>query len=149
MFARIIRKIQQKLGLTRSETAVILFLSFGLVVGTGVKLMHLDESTAKYDFTDSDSFFREASSKIDSIISLEEDSSRGNRARKEIDSPVDINTATADELLMVPGVGPVTAGRIMEYRAAHGRFRSVEDLLNVKGIGKVKLEKMKPHLKAE
>lgn len=149
MFARIIRKVQQKLGLTRSETAVILFLCLGLILGACVKMMHLDKSTARYDFTGSDSFFREASSKIDSIIALEEDSSRGTQKKTELTSPVNINVASAGDLVAVPGVGPVTAGRIVEYRAAHGKFQSVDELLNVKGIGKVKLEQMKPHLKAE
>lgn len=149
MFARIIRKVQQKLGLTRSESAVIIFLCLGLILGASAKLMHLDKSTARYDFNESDSFFKESSSKIDSIIALEEDSSGRSREKTDIVTPVDINNATAGEMLTVPGIGPVTAGRIVEYRATHGKFQSIDDLINVKGIGKAKLEQMRPHLKAE
>lgn len=50
---------------------------------------------------------------------------------------VHLNTATAAELTALPGVGDITAQRILEYRAAHG-FASIEDVMKVKGIGKAK-----------
>lgn len=56
---------------------------------------------------------------------------------------VNVNTASAAELEMLPGVGPAIASAIIEYRAARGRFASVEDLLRVKGIGAKKLEAMR------
>jgi competence protein ComEA len=55
------------------------------------------------------------------------------------DGPVDLNTATLDELDTLPGVGPTTAQAIIDERARRGRFRSVEDLLDVRGIGEAKL----------
>lgn len=48
---------------------------------------------------------------------------------------VNINTATADELAALPGIGPVTAQRIVEYRTQFGPFSTVEDLTQVFGIG--------------
>ena len=54
---------------------------------------------------------------------------------------VDINTASAKELKKVDGIGAKTAARIVAYRDEHGAFKSVEDLLKIKGIGKKKLEK--------
>ncbi len=48
---------------------------------------------------------------------------------------VDLNAATQDQLEALPGIGPVLAGRILEWRAAHGRFSSVEELAEVTGIG--------------
>lgn len=51
------------------------------------------------------------------------------------DRPIDLNLATADQLEELPGVGPVLAGRIVEYRTAHGGFRSVGQLKEVSGIG--------------
>lgn len=48
---------------------------------------------------------------------------------------VNINAATAQELEALPGIGPVLAGRIIAYRARHGPFRRLEDLLQVQGIG--------------
>lgn len=56
------------------------------------------------------------------------------------DGRIDLNTATAADLETLPGVGPVLAARILDYRAAYGPFRAVEELLNVSGIGEKKLE---------
>ena len=58
---------------------------------------------------------------------------------------VHLNTATAAELTVLPGVGDITAQRILEYRAAHG-FSNIEDVMKVKGIGKAKFSKMQPYL---
>lgn len=52
---------------------------------------------------------------------------------------VDLNTATAEELDTLTGIGPSLAQAILDYRAEHGDFTSAEDLLNVKGIGEAKL----------
>ncbi|MDN5933813.1 MAG: helix-hairpin-helix domain-containing protein, partial [Pseudonocardia sp.] len=49
--------------------------------------------------------------------------------------PVDLNTATEDQLDSLPGVGPVTAQRILEWRRHNGRFSRVEQLREIEGIG--------------
>jgi competence protein ComEA len=56
---------------------------------------------------------------------------------------VNINAATAKELQGLPGVGQVTAERIVAYRTEKGKFRSPDDLLKVKGVGKKSLEKIR------
>lgn len=53
--------------------------------------------------------------------------------------PLDINTAPAEELAALPGIGEVLAGRIVDYRTANGPFETVEELTNVSGIGGKKL----------
>ena len=53
---------------------------------------------------------------------------------------VNLNTATVPELELLPGIGPVTAGRIVADREARGGFSSVDDLLEIKGISKQKLD---------
>ena len=59
---------------------------------------------------------------------------------------INVNTATLDELMELPGIGEVKAKAIISYREQHGDFLSPEDLLNVYGIGEKTLEKMKPYL---
>jgi competence ComEA-like helix-hairpin-helix protein len=56
---------------------------------------------------------------------------------------INLNTATAAELELLPSVGPAVAQRIIEHRAAHGPFKRVEDLDNVKGIGPRTLDKLR------
>ena len=63
----------------------------------------------------------------------------------EVTFPVNINTATARELDALPGIGEVIAQRIIDYRNAHGPFGSVDELINVKGIGEKKLADLKPY----
>jgi competence protein ComEA len=58
---------------------------------------------------------------------------------------VNLNTATADELDTLPGVGPVTAQSILEWRQENGSFTSVQELLEVDGIGPKTLEQIAPH----
>lgn len=57
---------------------------------------------------------------------------------------VNINTATEPELETLNGVGPVTANAIIQYRTQHGPFSSVDDLVNVSGIGPVTLQELRP-----
>ena len=56
------------------------------------------------------------------------------------DAPLDLNLATAEQLDLLPGVGPATAAAIVAYRNKHGPFRAVEELLEVRGIGAAKLD---------
>lgn len=60
--------------------------------------------------------------------------------------PLDLNRASTAALESLPGVGPATARAIVEARAASGGFRSVDDLLRVKGIGPKRLETLRPYL---
>ena len=64
----------------------------------------------------------------------------------EVSGPVDINTATIEQLQTLKGIGPALAQRILDYREEHGPFTSVEDLLNVKGIGEATLNAFRDHV---
>ncbi|MCU1240482.1 MAG: competence protein ComEA [Candidatus Acidoferrum typicum] len=66
--------------------------------------------------------------------------------KKPPPKPVNINAANSEELQQVPGIGPATAEKILQMRKSYGSFKSVDDLLSIKGIGKKRLEKMRKYL---
>ena len=59
---------------------------------------------------------------------------------------VNINMGGKGELVKIPSIGPVTAERIMRYRTDFGRFNTIVELKNVKGIGSKTLDKVKTHI---
>jgi competence ComEA-like helix-hairpin-helix protein len=60
--------------------------------------------------------------------------------------PIDLNLANVKELQELPGVGPVTAQRIIDMRQKSGRFHRVEDLLAIRGISQKKLDALRPYV---
>ncbi|MDD3805867.1 MAG: helix-hairpin-helix domain-containing protein [bacterium] len=60
--------------------------------------------------------------------------------------PVDLNTADEEQLDTLPGVGPATARKIIEYRDKNGSFRHTDDLMKIPGIGRKKYDKLKDHV---
>src|ERR1700759_4744014 len=62
--------------------------------------------------------------------------------------PIDINSASLTQLQEVPGIGPATADKILQMRKSYGAFKTVDDLLSVRGIGPKRLEKMRKYLVA-
>ena len=79
------------------------------------------------------------------------DTSRSRSAKGKDLAPasININTALQDELQKLPGIGEVMSSHIIEYRRKHGKFRSLEELMEVSGIGEKKFAKMKEFLKLE
>jgi len=115
-------------------------------------------SARPYNFSD---FDRQFFARLDSLQQQEADSlmakppassspARQKRYRTAASvRPVNLNSATRSQLMELPGIGPALAGRILRYRQQRGKFQKVSDLLNVKGIGPKKLEKLKPFLKIQ
>jgi competence protein ComEA len=59
---------------------------------------------------------------------------------------VNVNSASSEQLQLLPSVGPALAGRILEFREANGPFASVEELVAVKGIGEKSLDRLRPYV---
>jgi competence ComEA-like helix-hairpin-helix protein len=60
--------------------------------------------------------------------------------------PINLNTANSEELQQVPGIGPATADKILKMRKSYGPFKSVDDLLAIRGLGPKRLDKMRKYL---
>lgn len=145
-----------KIGFTKTETRVILFLVFTFLIGfLYSKISNGAGSPYKeYDYSVQDSLFYAAYNQEDNISESYKseflDSSKSFVVKPAkiipMENSIDINSAGMDELMKLPGVGEKTAQNIIDYRNKNGNFRSLQDILNVKGIGKVKLEKITKYI---
>lgn len=145
---------------TKREIRIILFLGGVLFIGTALNLYgRLHESSE----LDPSVLLRQPGGFRDpGIPAVDYDSASGQDRKSTEDhrtesvssstkqaEKVNINTAGAPELIAIPGVGPVLAQRIIEYREQHGGFNSEKDLIKVKGIGPVNVKKIIPHIEFE
>lgn len=73
----------------------------------------------------------------------------GAQKKKLPAKPVDLNTATVEQLEQLPGIGPTTAQAIVRFREKSGPFQRVEDLLAIRRISKARLEKLRPYVTVE
>lgn len=114
-------------------TCIFTAFLLGFFLGRNVNHnpVHLSAPSAAYSTTPS---FQESAR----IQDLTEETAAPTQT--EPSGPVNLNTATTDELTSLPGIGAVLAQRILDYRQEHGNFTSVEGLLGVSGIGEKKLE---------
>lgn len=62
---------------------------------------------------------------------------------------IDLNSCTSEQLCSIPGIGEKTAQKILDYRDSAGGFSSVDELINVKGIGEVRLAKIRQYVTVE
>lgn len=123
-------------------TAAFLLLSAGFCVGRNTLPDGLCALTAHTPITQE--------------TAAQEESAQGSSAQTpssqgtaDIQFPLDLNTATAEELTALPGIGEVLAGRIVAYREANGAFTSVEELLQVDGIGEKRFEAIRDYITLE
>ena len=130
----------------------MLFLVLSFALGIGIKLYKSAVATElRYDYSASDSEFAKrsrVSTATDSISVADTAAAETNHSytvkESTPDQPININTASKDELVKLPGIGEAMAERIVLYRDENGPFASVDQLTNVKGIGKKKLERIAP-----
>ena len=78
-----------------------------------------------------------------------ESSEMGAAARLNFFLPVDINIASADELMLIPGIGAKTAEAVVEYRETHKRIKSLDELGSLSGMGDKKMQALLPYISIE
>ncbi|MEW6509337.1 MAG: helix-hairpin-helix domain-containing protein [Bacteroidota bacterium] len=137
--------LQHRFGWTRNEIRVLVLLTLTLPAGAVIRWLRSGDGapggiTPAFTYAQADSeFFARSRASLP-------DSTRRSSRKTPPREPIDINRAGKEQLLLLPGVGNATADLIVRYRSQHGPFRTVEDLLRVKGIGPKKLEKLRPYV---
>jgi len=129
------------LALTKTERNVILFLVAAMIMGAAIRLYQAAfPALPQFDYRASDSTFAALSAASEDSVSVVPASvTTGKESGK-----LNINTATVQQLMGLPGIGEVTAERILKYREETGKFTTIEDLRAIKGISKNKLERLSP-----
>ena len=168
---KLLEKLSKKIGFTRTETNVIIFILSACLIGLAVNIfkdIKNNQSYLEFDYKKQDSLFNAVSNEPltgDSLKNKEEKKIDSKRelldfTKEKITKPkaekstasskiININTATISELSLLPGLGEKTAKGIIEDREKHGRIKSLDELLKVKGIGKAKLSKIRDRISIE
>jgi comEA protein len=142
--------ITDRLGFTRNESVAIIFLTGTLLAGLMIKHFFPPSPPVipRFDYAQSDSAYAALVGAHPPLLPSDSSGlhqSNGSRTKaKATPHQININTANAADLTSLPGIGAAYADRIIAYRKEHGRFRNADDLANVKGIGKKKMEKIRP-----
>jgi competence protein ComEA len=77
------------------------------------------------------------------ITGTQKPASQPNVATPSTDNPLDLNTATQEQLDLLPGIGPTRAADIIAYRTQHGSFKTIDEIMNVSGIGQTTFDRIK------
>ncbi|NUN68906.1 MAG: helix-hairpin-helix domain-containing protein [Bacteroidetes bacterium] len=137
-----LQRLQDFFAFTKNEQKVFLFLAVVFLAGAGVKgyRAYIDppqRTPFGYAAHDTVFFARSAAAETDTA------------ATEQPPAKVELNSATKEQLMTLPGIGEAMAERIMLRRQELGRFRRADELRSVKGIGAKKLEKLTPHIEVK
>lgn len=151
-----LREFGYRLRLTKNEQNVLFFLCAAIIFGAGVTGFGAIFGSGQapggaFSYGPMDAEFLEgarqyaAAATADTIAAAPAAQAPGGK-KAPPGSAVNINTAPQEELLRLPGVGPSTAEKIVEYRRTHGAFRRAEQIMEVPSIGEKKFLKMKAYI---
>jgi len=140
------RYIARLLAFTDNEKRILILLAIGFMVGVGIAAYQgfradLDIIDYSEQYNRQDTVFIDRSEQIPN--------------QEQNDAPplallapnsINVNTATKEELTLLPGIGDVYAERIILYRDDHGPFTQPEELLHISGIGERRLEQIEPYI---
>ncbi|MFW5972559.1 MAG: ComEA family DNA-binding protein [Bacteroidota bacterium] len=144
-------QLQQKLGITKPEATAIAILSILFLMGIGVRQCG-DHATplATSSHLRVDSLLTTGAERLAADFATVEQVNPAERSSSPAapEFPVDINMAGASDLQRLPRIGPAIAERILEHRQRYGPFRSIEDLMAVRGIGPRTMESLRPMIVA-
>ncbi len=134
------------LGFTPKESKFIVFLLVTFLIGLGIRVFQIKwKSLPQTSSLNLENYHSNTHSSVSDVYA---DSSIQAKGIDDINNKfVFINTANLDEFKQLPGIGPVKAERIIQYRQAKGYFSSIDELKKVKGIGDKTIQKLKPFLK--
>ena len=142
--------VRQHLAFTRKETLAIAFLVTALLAGQAVRWFRMsaapDGPEMNYAALDSEFIARTRTA----LLAPPEAASSPRRLPTPpplTPGSVNVNTATLEELVALPGIGPAIAENILAFRDENGPFESEEGLLDVKGIGPKKLARIRTYLR--
>lgn len=160
-------RLSKKIGFTETELKVVLFLTFTLVAGFSIKNFLKEKpeviNPEQFDYRQQDNLFFNLQGDRDSnslILSLnkevdykqevldfnERSFKKSTKKVLPAENSININTASLDDFMKLPGIGPKTAQSILDLRTKMGNFKKVDDLLKVKGIGNTKLNNIKKYI---
>ena len=134
------------LGFTPKESKFIVFLLLTFLIGLGIRVFQIKwKSLPQTSSLNLENYHSNTHPGISDVLA---DSSEQAKGIDDINNKfVFINTANLDEFKQLPGIGPIKAERIIQYRQAKGYFSSIDELKKVKGIGDKTLQKLRPFLK--
>ena len=154
---RWVYRLQQRIAITRGECNVILGLAFLFCLGLVARYIQSQaQPLSPTDYAEAERLFEQASNAPSTepaeqalpVPTAEPSTERPAYQPKSLPpaASINLNTATAAALQRLPRIGPKLAARIIAHREAHGPFRRVQDVIQVRGIGKKTLARLTPYL---